>query len=168
MNYDEFYKLLLNKLENSIKFNDQNLKSKIYKSLVNWYKNEFEEILIKSFKDNDEFEIANTLRKIDNICKLPDYIKLVEITKSKEYDEFYKLSLDIYDKIINYYLVGKEVSKEECEELEKKVVDYEKIIPNILKNKYNEQKSECLLDIEYLKNKGKVDKYSIRFYNFIR
>lgn len=169
MTYEEYYKTIINYFHDSIFTKEEKLHNKIFITLLNWYKNNYEEKLKECFKLQKEREIISISKQIKQVCSLSDYEK---IQNTYECESLVKLN-ELSEKI---YLLAIEMSKNNQIAFNKQ--DYDNLInelnkiesnfPKIIEDKLKMIKSECLLDLDYLLNHGKVSVYSFRLYDYLR
>lgn len=168
MDYNEYYEEVIRLFENKIQSNDNNLRMKILNCLITWYKKKYENILKKKFNEHSEIGIVNITKEIKRVCDMNDYDKLQEVYECEELIELERFS----DKI--FLLVQESEEKEivfnqdDYNNVINKLNDMEKMFPKIIINKFKKIKSECLLDLDYLLNKGQVESYSFRTYDYLR
>lgn len=169
MKYDEYYDMIINIFNDSIKVTDIELRNKIFNTLITWYKENYEMLLIQYFEKEEENAIITLTKEIKQICNLNDYEKIQETYECEQLDELNELSNKIFDLVkqmekdnnINF-------SKEDYEIVSNKLNKIEKEFPKIIIEKFKNIKSECLLDLEFLLNKGNVKYYSFRTNNYLK
>ena len=136
--------------------------------MVKWYKDNFEEELKIHFQNDNRLGIISILKKIEFICQRSDLEKLEMIYSNENYEKFIDFSDYIFSLVVDFVKKnGCSLTNKDFFEYTKKIEEYDLKIPKILKNKYFYYKSECILDLEYLKNKGQVSSYSFRTYNLL-
>lgn len=169
MTYDECYKMIIDNFESKISTKDKLLKIKIYNILLKWYKNNFEEELKFHFETDNKLGITNVLNRIEFVCRKNDSEKMKLVYANKNYEDFIKLSNYIFSLVIKF-IENKDslLSDDDFIEYNKKIKSYSSLIPKLLLEKYEYYKSECILDLNYLKSEGNVQIYSFRTSNLLR
>lgn len=167
MSYDEYYTELIKFFHKSITIKDQDINSKIFNCLVNWYKANYEKNIIFYLNDNNQLPIINITKEIKRVCNLTDYQKLQEIYISEELNELNKISDEIFDLVKETCKNKTKIDEVYYFKMKDKINQLENKFPKIIIDKYNLIRSECILDLEYLINNGNVEKYSLRTYDYL-
>ena len=85
-----------------------------------------------------------------------------------EFELFKKLSQEVFNLTTNFYEKEEPTSIDiDFDEYQQKLESFKSKISEVYISDYERELSECLLDLEYLKNKGNVTAYSIRLHNYI-
>lgn len=168
MNYEEYYDNLIKTLNNSIDAENEIIRNKIFNFLLLWYKKNYEEKIKRCFDNKDENQIVNMTKEIQNICSLSDYRKFQEIYECPQLTEISKLSNKIFNLIKDCKQRKVSFGINDYNYFINELNKYEQTFPKIIKNRFNEIKSECMLDLQYLLKKGNVDSYSFRTYNYLQ
>lgn len=169
MQYNEYYDMIIDLFRKSIKTKDASLYNKIFNTLINWYKNSYEADLINSFNAQNELRIANITKQIKKICEFNDYEKVQTTYQCDQLNELNKLSNQIFE-LVKESIKSKNVEFTELdyEKLMNKFKTIEQDFPKIIFNKFEYIRSECFLDLNYLLNKGNVQAYSLRTYDYLK
>ena len=168
MNYDEVLKYIKGNFRKKIQTQDKILQIKIFNNLFNWYRDNFEENLKQAVEKNNQLGIISILKEIEKVCNLSDYEKMQLVYMDDSLKELIEISTTVFEMVKQFIKNDKkEIDLEELEAITKKIDQLEQNVSEIKRKKFIEEKSECLLDIEFLKNNGKVDNYSIRTYRII-
>ena len=165
MKYDEYYENIKNLFLNSIQTTDNELKDKIYKTLLLWYSNNFEEDLKKYFEQGKEGKIFLVSNTISEVCKLNDLNKLKRTYKDPYFDELCDISNEIFRLATN--LNDLEFTDNKYKEYLDKINLVKPKISPIFQTEVEHIVSECELDLKYLLNSGNVNYYSIRLNSYI-
>ena len=107
-------------------------------------------------------------KEIQNICSLSDYRKFQEIYECPQLTEISKLSNKIFNLIKECKQRKVSFDIKDYNYFINELNKYEQTFPKIIKNRFNEIKSECMLDLQYLLKQGNVDSYSFRTYNYLQ
>lgn len=167
MSYEELYNSIINHFKNNIQTKDPIIHEKIYNSLISWYKSKYEERLKTDLKKDNIIDIKNIIEEINYICRLNDTDKLIEIEATNILKKIMEISNKIFQYAVDVYQKKKEVDLSICDEYEIEINKLEKDIPELMKDRYNLIKSECILDLNYLRNKN-TNVFSFRLSNYIR
>lgn len=168
MKYEECYRMIVQNFKEKIDTDDKLLKIKIFNNLLRWYKNNFESDLKLCFENDNKLGIISITKQIETVCKKSDLEKLEIVYSDDTYENFIKLSDYIFSLVRNSIKVKDySLSDNDLNEYSKKLESYSSKIPEFLLEKYKYYKSECILDLNYLKNKGNVTTYSIRTHNLL-
>lgn len=163
MNYDECYKMIVDNFKSKINTSDMLLKTKIFNNLLNWYKNNFEDKLKLYCSENNQLGIIYIFKRIEEVCQSDDYTKLNVIYFDKNYEDYIQLSHNIFSLVVDL-INNRNINFNDndydlyCNKLD----EFQNVIHPLLIEDYKFIKSECLLDLLYLKNKGNVMTYSFR------
>ena len=168
MTYDEYYDEIITLFKKSISMEDKDLYNKVFNCLIVWYQKNYEEQIKKYFQDENELAIINLSKKIYYICNLSDYDKLQEIYVCDELSKLEQLSNDIFELVKKSHTTNVSFDEGTYNSFVQAINQLEKTFPKIIINKYNTIKSECMLDLDYLLNKGNVQSYSIRTYDYLQ
>ncbi|MBR4618631.1 MAG: hypothetical protein IKO49_04940 [Bacilli bacterium] len=161
MKYEEFFEKVKTTFKNSIHTQDEELKNKIYLTLLKWYGDNFESELKKAFETNNETKVLLIADKISKICDLDDLNKLKSTYKDESLIELNKISSEIFEKVINYK-TDIVFTEEEYNNYKNKIGMLKKQISPIFNSEIEYISSECELDLNYLLNKGNVECLSVR------
>ncbi len=169
MNYDEYYNQIINLFEEKIKTKDHELHDKIFDCLNNWYKSVYEDKIKFYFEDLNELAIINATKEIIKICESNDFDKIQSTYNCRELNNLDEISSQIFDlvkktsrnEIINF-------NQSDYDNYINKLKEIESSFPLIIIAQFNKIKSECLLDLNYILKRGKVNNYSFRTYDYLR
>ena len=169
MNYDEYYNQIIKLFEEKIKTKKNELHDKILNCLNDWYRNTYENKIKFYFEDGNELAIINTTKEIIKVCESNDFDKIQSIYECDELKNLQKISNQIFDLVkkisrndrINF-------NQDDYDKYINKLKEIESSFPVIIINQFNKIKSECILDLNYILNGGKVNNYSFRTYDYLR
>lgn len=157
------YNLMLNKiiseLHESISYHDAKNRTVIFNSLYFWYLKNYSKEVENACLANDQLNLIKYAFEIEKICNLSDEEKLRAIINDSEFNELINLSSEIFGKVKNKNMINVEEYEDYINKL------------NILKNSIDKQYikesemiiSECILDLDYLRNNGDIEKCSSRY-----
>ena len=167
MQYTLFYETVVNIFEQSIDTKDKNLREKILHSLLFWYKRNFEELATKACEENDQQALASITNEVVNVSSKSDLEKLRDTYLDENYINFLKLSDEIFElakksggnKTIDF--------DKQYETYYQKLKSFESIISPLFVDEYKRILSECILDLNLLKNGEDTTAFSFRYNRFI-
>ena len=169
MSYEEYYNKIINIFHNSIKTLNNELHTKIFNTLINWYKSNYEKLLLDYFEKKQENNIIMITKEIQKICDLNDYEKIQNTYQCVELDELNKISNVIFE-LVKQMIKNNNVDFKQSnyEEILNKFELLEIKFPKIIFKKFEFIRSECVLDLNYLLNNGNVQAYSLRTYDYLK
>lgn len=168
MNYEEYNQRVYEEFNNSIKTTQEDLKKKILNSMINWYQRVWSEKVKELCQSNDSSELIAISNEIKKIGEKNDIEKLKMTYQDKNYEQFLELSKEIYNEtkkaIDSHHIM---ITEEKYQNYVNQINDYETKISPIFQEEYKKNKSECFLDLDYLKSEGKKEIYSFRLYRYL-
>lgn len=168
MKYEECYNMIIENFKNKIQTSDKLLKMKIFNNLVVWYKQNYEDELKKHFQNDNKIAIDTILKQIGKICNKSDLQKMKLVYMDEKFEEFMKISDDIFSIVSESVINGKySFTEKNLNDYIVKLDSYELLISKIFIDEYNYYKSECVLDLNFLKAKGNVSRYSLRTHRLL-
>ncbi len=168
MNYSDCYNNIKENFLNAIVTSNEELKKKIYSTLMSWFSVNYEEDLKKAFEEKDEKKINLILKNISDVCELNDLNKVKHTYIDNNFQEICKLSDEIFSKALelksnsNYSFTNKDYDNY----ISKLNFYISKVSPIFLEDS-RIIISECELDLNYLRNNGNVDVYSVRLSPYV-
>ena len=163
MEYEELYKYICDMIDESIDNKDSNEHKKIYDIIINWYKNNYEESLKNLLEAKKEKPLLGILKKIKEICLLNDSEKIIFCSMKDDIKEIIDISSEIYNLAIN----NRWINEDTYNSYLNKINEIENNTSESYKNIFLHEKSESLLDLQYLLNKGNIQEYSLRISDYI-
>ena len=168
MNFDDLATILTDRMSESIKTENVLLRTKIMLNFDKWLRTNYKKDLIRCCELGDKFTIVSIVKKIEKIYMLSDYEKIKVLYIDNEFELFKKLSQEVFNLTTNFYEKEEPTSIDiDFDEYQQKLESFKSKISEVYISDYERELSECLLDLEYLKNKGNVTAYSIRLHNYI-
>ena len=168
MTYQEYYATVKERFNNSVNTTDENLRTKILASLENWYQKNYADKAKDACEKSDDITLINISNDIEFICSKSDYLKVKLTYNDEAYNNSVKISRDIFS------LVRESIDKnkftltlEEYNNFLRELEGYKENISILYKDDYDYLLSECVLDLDYLLNKGNVDSYSFRTSHYL-
>lgn len=169
MKYEECYALIINNFHSKIKTSDKKLHNKIFLCLLSWYKNNYESVLKECFLNDDQPTIVRCIKEIENVCLLDDYQKVQKTYQSEKMEILNQLSNKIFELVKKLIDFGENnLHILDCEKMVNMLNDLESQIPDILIERYKFIRSECLLDLEFIKSNGNISTYSFRTHDYLK
>ncbi len=168
MDYEQCYQVIIKKIKNSIQTKNDSLHDKLIFHFKKWFHKNYKDKLEQCCKTNDFILLEQIYSTVDRVCNLSDYEKLKVIYEDTQFMEFKKISQEIYNLATNMYLKKTvKFDNHSYEEYLKKVSLFSGLISDVFQEDYKLELSECILDLEYLKNHGNVRYFSLRLNNFM-
>lgn len=169
MKYDEYFKMVLDKINDSITTTDKVLREKIYASVLKWYKTKYEPKVRELITSGEEHKLIYITRQINKVCESSDIDKLRLTYDDIYFEELKKLSEEVFNYVVKL-IDNKSNYLDDLKNQEylNKVKELKVNVSPVFKEDADRIMSEIDLDLKYLKANGNIENYSIRTGFYLR
>ena len=166
MNYDEYKQIVFEKIDKSIDYIVDNNKKILLKAILQkWFEEKYSEQIKNILLEKKYDQLIKISNEINYFLNITPEEQLLIIENNQDFITLKTISSEIFNKSISSLETNTFISEQEYNDYINRLNEIDKnnkdngFFKNII--------SECLLDLEYLKNEGNVDIYSLRLGRFI-